>query len=528
MPKISLDSILSGFSTGKINANFAKIAKAINENLLSRRPDGQPNAMLAPLDMNSNDVLNLPYPVYPTSPVRLQDLLALNTNPGTNNPGSNRITILDFGAVGDGVADDTAAFASAYLSVKHLIVPAGLKLLITGSVTVPPHCTLEFEGGLGNTLGQLPSSYIVKHSSVNGPAVILRECSQFIGGGILGITGNTGPGIAIWGNSVFVDRPYIARCGDYGIRVGKDDSYQNCNSPLLNKPICSNNGLDGIYVHDGYSNNVPADSPFAGRADANAGTMIHPFCYQNGRDGINIDRGWWWTVVGPLTEGNGRRGMNCSDDVGPNDTVANCRYINIIGGDFNEGNGESSLWFKGYAGNLFMSTANQEIKTGGVLNNVYGGGGENINWGQTINRFLTVNDLPANGITYPSTVTKPLSGTPGEGAGIAFQMDNINVAAPPYKNAGAIACEYKSPGHFSVSLWVRKDNDLIKGLEVEPFFKRIIPGSDNQWTMGTTNARFNGVYAILPVHPNDSTAIANGMTPGGFYHTGDGVVRVIR
>jgi hypothetical protein len=55
-----------------LNSNSAIIETA-SDNTLSR--DGTaPNHMLADLDMNSNDILNLPEPINPTSPLRLQDL----------------------------------------------------------------------------------------------------------------------------------------------------------------------------------------------------------------------------------------------------------------------------------------------------------------------------------------------------------------------------------------------------------------------------------------------------------------------
>lgn len=57
---------------GVINANSALIETAL-ENTLSR--DGtSPNTMSAPLDMNSNAIVNLPTPIGPTSPLRLEDL----------------------------------------------------------------------------------------------------------------------------------------------------------------------------------------------------------------------------------------------------------------------------------------------------------------------------------------------------------------------------------------------------------------------------------------------------------------------
>jgi hypothetical protein len=68
-----------------INANNDAISDAF-DNTLSL--DGtQPNAMLAPLDMNSNRILNLPEAVNPTDPVRLMDLPDLGTGGGGDGDG---------------------------------------------------------------------------------------------------------------------------------------------------------------------------------------------------------------------------------------------------------------------------------------------------------------------------------------------------------------------------------------------------------------------------------------------------------
>ena len=75
MPKVSLSPITSGFrSSNKLNANFAEIAGEF-ENTLSR--DGSaPNHMLAPLDMNSQRIINVGAPINMTDAVRLQDVVA--------------------------------------------------------------------------------------------------------------------------------------------------------------------------------------------------------------------------------------------------------------------------------------------------------------------------------------------------------------------------------------------------------------------------------------------------------------------
>lgn len=60
-----------------VNSELTKISEAISDQL-DRNPSGSgSNSMLAPLDMNGLDILNLPKPTNPTSPVRMQDIPAL-------------------------------------------------------------------------------------------------------------------------------------------------------------------------------------------------------------------------------------------------------------------------------------------------------------------------------------------------------------------------------------------------------------------------------------------------------------------
>jgi hypothetical protein len=118
-----------------INANNALIETAL-ENTLSR--DGtSPNAMGANLDMNSNRILNLPTPDADTEPMRKGDVEELSNFTSllasqilvvpTGDIDSTDvqealeeiaakvpfISVKEYGAVGDGVTDDTEAFQTA-------------------------------------------------------------------------------------------------------------------------------------------------------------------------------------------------------------------------------------------------------------------------------------------------------------------------------------------------------------------------------------------------------------------------------
>jgi hypothetical protein len=75
MPKVVLEPVSSGYmSLEAMNRNWEAIEEAL-ENTLSR--DGtSPNGMDAPLDMDSNRIINLPEPLSATEPARLGDLEA--------------------------------------------------------------------------------------------------------------------------------------------------------------------------------------------------------------------------------------------------------------------------------------------------------------------------------------------------------------------------------------------------------------------------------------------------------------------
>lgn len=161
-----------------INENFEAVEAAL-ENTLSR--DGTtPNTMEANLDMNSRRIFNLPTPLSTTEPVRLGDvtddftiniidsstlispffatLLDDETAAEARTTLGINSSVLDFGAVADGVTDDSVAFQSAItasISAGHRIVriPAGTYFFDGDSAPLDPTTGVSFIGeGIGRTI----------------------------------------------------------------------------------------------------------------------------------------------------------------------------------------------------------------------------------------------------------------------------------------------------------------------------------------------------------------------------------------
>jgi len=208
MAKLTLNPVQSGFySTALLNQNFSDIEAAI-ENTLSR--DGSiPNSMTASLDLNSNDILNVDR-IDATSLVLGGELVlakeplftAVSASQVSYLPEGNgavitdvqtklreNVSVKDFGAVGNGVTDDTAAIQKAADSLAPyggtVLIPNGMKCLIDNNLTVPSNITIK---GPHTFVGSPQDNALAPYNDMGGALIINSTKTITLKGGA-GISG---------------------------------------------------------------------------------------------------------------------------------------------------------------------------------------------------------------------------------------------------------------------------------------------------------------------------------------------------
>ena len=189
------------------------------------------------------------------------------------------------GVRGDGQGDESAALLAADAIARAVRKP----LLIRGAPRITSTVTLTAKthwifGGASESFEALPSSYIIKASTLNGPGIVIAVSSSetiWQGGGVYGQPGNTGDGIQVHGNSFrWLGSGYIYGCGTDGIRIGKAAAPSNANCFYIEGLNTSNNGRHGMNIDD---------KPFsAGGPDANAGVVLRMFSHHNGQCGLRL------------------------------------------------------------------------------------------------------------------------------------------------------------------------------------------------------------------------------------------------
>lgn len=224
-------------------------------------------------------------------------------------------TVLDYGAVGDGVTDDTAAFVAAIASSKLVIVPYAT-YLIALELTISDQHQLV---GYGATLkASAAMDYIIGNTVASDPAQMLRISGLVLDGNglatnglqLYGISNNSSSVEAVWCKGATQDGLFLSRCqgGSWRALRGSGNGrnglrLEGCNAAVLQAVSARDNTSDGIYI-----------TAFNGSSPSGACSLFGVHSESNGGSGLVFDTVLSrWSVVGGWLEQNTLHGVHIKD-----------------------------------------------------------------------------------------------------------------------------------------------------------------------------------------------------------------------
>lgn len=293
------------------------------------------------------------------------------------------VSVTDYGTVGDGVADDTAAFQAALTatmsngggSKNTLIVPAGT-YKITSTLTVGSQQHVIFAPGV--TINLVPAANVT-----TTPLFTIANQSgvYFFGNGavLAGTrTGATGLGSAcafyLYGTDNFcIHDFYIADFATDGLILTGDATGSGaCQNGRIQNVVCTNNIRNGLSLISAISVQV-----IGGEYKNTNGAGSGPWA------GIDIEPNsdCWMedvTIIGVRTYNNDGAGIQVTP--GALSSVANKRFhVNIIGG-------------RSYQDGASVGVAGLEFRNGGTQTNKI--------YGEVVVRGFTVDSPTGRGVNF--------------------------------------------------------------------------------------------------------------------------------
>ncbi len=205
------------------------------------------------------------------------------------------VDLRDFGAVGDGDADDTNTIKAALRKLSSTHKFRGRRILnlgpgvfkFTSTLNIPKGVTVVGEGYTSDATTPSGRAATVLLKAATGVGLTLADDCQLRDMQIEGYVENTGNGVEVIGSRVSLSRVTISRHGGVGLRIGTEspEAY-NSNLWKLDTVLLLNNGSHGLYIDQLAPSQLP-NFP-NGVPNVNAGTAIHLDVRANAGDGIRI------------------------------------------------------------------------------------------------------------------------------------------------------------------------------------------------------------------------------------------------
>jgi hypothetical protein len=205
----------------------------------------------------------------------------------------DRVNVKQFGAVGDGVTDDTAAIVAALASgAKSVYMPGGV-YKITSQVSIPDRVSLYGDGYTNS--GGVAGTRILKNGNFTG--VVVNLASQLKDVSVEGDTGNGGDGVQLKGGRGVITNVTTSGHGRDGLKIGGYSSETTANTNLwrVNNVLSRSNARYGCFVSHEGKTTLP---------DANAGVLNGLEATLNGSDGLRIGEAFDNTYLGVACQTN--------------------------------------------------------------------------------------------------------------------------------------------------------------------------------------------------------------------------------
>ena len=208
------------------------------------------------------------------------------------------VSVMDFGAVGDGLTDDTAAINAAIAAAPAGggVIQFGPAHLISSTIEVNKPIRIT-----GLSRENTTASRIFKKSTMTTAAIKITGSNVTLENfALTGQAGNTGDGIWVFQQFAVLQNLNINTMGGNGVRLGDSIGTQNCNIFGFYNVRSSANGGNGFYL----------DST---TTDAGGGTFVNCLADLNSADGFRFDRSQLNTLIGCVAEANTAYGLSFGD-----------------------------------------------------------------------------------------------------------------------------------------------------------------------------------------------------------------------
>jgi hypothetical protein len=396
---------------------------------------------------------------------------------------SDSVSVKDFGAVGDGITNDTAAIQAAIdfcsnTGTRTIYIPGG-NYLISSTITLPSGVALLGEGyqaAFVDGSGGYPSRF-TKASSMTTTGLLLTGRNLVQNLAVLN-SGGTGYGVWVGGNGCAATN-LTSNGHTIGIRVGADaGAFLNCNTWALTNICASYNTSHGIYISDNY----------AGSVNANAGSLINGDIRSNGGTGLLVGNCFRNTFINVLTEVNTGYGIHLN---------SSSQQHTVIGGDTDEGNTAGNFLIEGEYHNM--------VGVGGSSFVDNSNGTQYLGYAGTkfifteIGGYARISGASSSAVELLRLRNAAAEGT-GYGDKITFEVPHN--AAPFYRVGGDIRCVNSAVTDTDAFLFFvnTEASGLENFLQLDGRFGYgVFPGStDNVLNLGMAFARWATVFAGTP------------------------------